>query len=435
MLYKGVSIHFLSYWLTWMFLPLALLTMLLFMATLYGAKVAAYTIGFLSLSPLWSEHQWMNSPQALVFILIPLIFLALLSKRHITSFMLILCCMATHTIGMISLFCLLLYAIHSKAQRKPILILLGIMLLLGLPLFWLIIQRIKFNEILAIGFKQGDFITSVKESFRIMASMKNQNHVFLGWLAFAGLITCYVRRGKFLILPSCFFALLPLSWTQQDVRFWSMPAITIFSLLGAVFFGIVHEKIEKIKFGKIIGVGFFIAVFILANFLFYRLPNIAIQLKTPTLVYMNKPDIWFYPKIYSMKEKARIIELVKEHVAPDEFFYLHGSYYFNYYISANSQRSAFIPKTREELPGNIKLVIERFNAPSADYDFLEKVNEEFDFSAYILKDSVKAAKNIMPKPLIKTEQILKIFMAMGIIMLMDLLNLPRLALRTIRRRL
>ena len=435
MLDKGISIHFLSYWLTWIFLPLALLTMFLFMATLYGARIAAYAIGFLSLSPLWAEHQWMNPPQSLVFILIPLIFLALLSKRYIAAFILILCCMATHTIGMVILLCLLLYAIHSKAQRKPILILLGIMLLLGLPLFWLIIQRIKFNELFSIGFAHGNIISSAKEALKTMLSIKNQNYVFLGWLALAGLVTCYVKRGKFLILPSYFFALFPMAWIQQEVRFWGMPAITIFCLLGAVFFGTVHEKIEKIKFGKIIGLGFFIAVLISANFLFYRLPNIAIQLRTPTLVFMNKPGIWYYPRVYSMKEKARIIELVKEHVAPDEFFYLHGSYYFNYYISANSRRSAFIPKTREELPGNIKLVIERFNAPSPDYTFLEKVNEEFDFSAYILKDSVKTAKNIMPKPLIKTDKIRKIFIAMGIIILIDLFNLPCLAFKTIRRRL
>ena len=205
-----------------------------------------------------------------------------------------------------------------------------------------------------------------------MASIKNQNHVFLGWLAFAGLIVCYIKRSRFLILPCLFFALLPLAWTQQEIRFWGMPAITIFCLLGGVALGSLHDAIEaRLPIRSrasiaIIGVGFFIAVLISAGFLFYRLPNIAIQLKTPTLVFMNKPDIWYYPRIYSMKEKARIIELVKEHIAPDEFFYLHGSYYFNYYIAANSQRSAFIPKTREELPGNIKLVIERFNAPSPD---------------------------------------------------------------------
>jgi hypothetical protein len=133
-----------------------------------------------------------------------------------------------------------------------------------------------------------------------------------------------------------------------------------------------------------------------------------------------------------MKEKERIIELVKEYVAPDEFFYLHGSYYLNYYIAANSQRSSFIPKVREELPGNIKLVIERFNAPSSDYTFLEKVNEEFDFSAYILKDASKALKVKMSIPLIKTGQIKIVFMVLGALILIDLFNLPRIVVK--RRR-
>jgi hypothetical protein len=159
----------------------------------------------------------------------------------------------------------------------------------------------------------------------------------------------------------------------------------------------------------------------ISGFLFYRLPDISLQLKIPTLVFLNKPGTWYYPRIYSMKEKERIIELVREHVAPDEFFYLHGSYYLNYYLAANSQRSAFIPKIREELPGNIKLVIERFNAPSPDYKFLEKVNEEFDFSAYILKDSQKAVKVKIPKPLIKTRDLSLIFLGMAILILADLL--------------
>ncbi|HAZ10654.1 MAG: hypothetical protein A2047_04170 [Omnitrophica bacterium GWA2_41_15] len=432
MLSKGASIYFLSYWLTWIFLPLAFLTMLVFMYSLYGARITAYAIGLLSLSPIWSEYQWMNPPQSLVFILIPLIFLALLAKRYIVTFILILCCMMTHTIGMAILPCLLLYAIHSKARRRSSLILLSIMLFLGLPLFWLIIQRIKFNELSAIGFMHGNFIYSAKEFFKAMFSIKNQNHVFLGWLAFAGLVICYVKRGKFLILPSYFLALLPIALTQQNIRFWGIPAITIFSLLGGVFLGTVHEGLEKIKFGKIIGVGFFISVLVISGILFYRLPNIALQLKIPTFVFLNKPDAWYYPKVYSMKEKERIIELVKEHVAPDESFYIHGSYDFNHYVAANSYRSSFIPKTQEDRPMNIKLIVERFNPPSSDYNFLEKVNEEFDFSAYILKDASKALKVKMSIPLIKTGQIKIVFMVLGALILIDLFNLPRIVVK--RRR-
>jgi len=432
MLSKGVSIYFLSYWFTWIFLLLAFLTMFVFMYSLYGAKISAYAIGFLSLSPIWMEQQWMNPPQSLVFILIPLIFLALLYKRYIAGLILILCCMATNTIGLFILPCLLLYAIHDRSQRKSALILLGIILLLGTPLFWLVAQRMKYDEIFQSALINNNPIAAIKESWSVMFNIKSQNHVFLGWLAFMGLIVCYIRRGKFLILPSYFFALLPLAWTSQDIRFWGMPAITIFSLLGAVFFGTIHEILEKIKFGKIIGVGFFISVLVISGILFYRLPNIALQLKIPTLVFLNKPDTWYYPRIYSMKEKERIIELVKEHVQPDEFFYLHGSYYLNYYIAANSQRSAFIPKIREELPGNIKLVIERFNAPSSDYTFLEKVNEEFDFSAYILKDASKALKVKMSIPLVKTERIKIVFMVLGALILIDLFNLPRIVVK--RRR-
>ena len=448
MLAAGASIHFLTYWLTWLMLPLSFLTMLFFSLRLYGARAALYTISLVSLAFIWTDRHLTNPAQSLAMILIMLVFLALVHKRYIVAFILSLCCMTSHTMGLIVAPCLLLYGIHQRRERKPVFIMLGLMAVSVALIFLIAGLKARAQGVSFIGadFKTGMALKfealganifssniggEIKESLRALFNIKDQNHVFLGWLAVAGLITCYARRGKFLILPSIFLALFPIAWTGAKVRFWGMPAIAIFSLLGGVFLAQVHERIERIKAGRILGLGFFILVFIASHFLFYHMSGVSIHLKTPTLVYLNRPDIWQHPRVFAMKEKERIIELIKEKVAPDEFFYIHGSYYFNNYAAANSQRSAFIPEGADYKSQGIKLIVERFNAPSSDYVFLEKVNEEFDFSAYVLADGLSAAKIKVPKPFITIRQLKMIFMAMGVLILVDLLNLQRIVVRKI----
>ncbi|MBU4376757.1 MAG: hypothetical protein KKD29_04685, partial [Candidatus Omnitrophica bacterium] len=443
MLERGAGIYFLTYWLTWLMLPLSFLIMLFFSVRLYGLRAGLYTISLVSLAFLWTDKHLTNPAQSVAMILIMLVFLALVYKRYIAAFILSLCCMASHTLGLIIVPGILLYGIHQRRQRKSVFIMLGIILLLGAFLLGTIFidnnlrvaMAVKFQALGANIFSR-DLKGEIIGSLRTMLDVKNQNHVFLGWLALAGLVICYIRRGKFLILPSIFLAFFPIAWTGDKIRFWGMPAVTIFSLLGGVFLAQVHERLERIntintigvrlpygsrtpivKPGKILGLSFFIIVFIVSHYLFYHMSDIDIHLKTPTLVYLNRPSIWHHPRVFAMKEKKRIIELIKENVAPDEFFYLHASYYFNNYAAANSRRSAFIPVGVDYKSQGIKLIVERFNAPSDEYSFLEKVNEEFDFSAYVLKDSTKPAKVKISKPLVTIKQLQIAFMVMGALVL------------------
>ncbi|MBI3990820.1 MAG: hypothetical protein HY350_01600, partial [Candidatus Omnitrophica bacterium] len=217
MLAHGAGIHFLTYWLTWLMLPLSFLTILFFGLRLYGTRASLYTITLLSLAFLWTDKHLTNPSQSLAMILIMLVFLALVHKRYITAFILILCSMAAHTMGLIVVPCILLYGIHDKQKRKPIFIMLGAMLVL-LFLFFLI-AMIKLDgsiakfinnnfkvaiadkfEVLGANIFSRDIKGEIAESLWAMFDAKNQNHVFLGWLALAGLITCYMKRGAFLIL-------------------------------------------------------------------------------------------------------------------------------------------------------------------------------------------------------------------------------------------
>ena len=441
MLALGASIYFLTYWLTWLMLPLSFLIMLFFSFRLFGARVGLYAISLVSLPFIWTDRHLTNPAQSLTMILIMLVILCLVYKRYITAFILSLCCMATHTMGLIVMPCIFLYGIHERHKRKPVFIMLGLMALLAVVVFFAGLLKSNaqglysidadFNPALATKFHDmganlftRNLGSAILGSFKSLFSVKDQNHVFLGWLAVAGLIICYMKRGKFLILPSMFLAFFPIAWTGSKVRFWGMPAITIFSLLGAVSLAAIHGRLENMRSGKVLGVAFFILVFIASHFLFYNMSDVSKHLKTPTMVYLNKPDMWHHPRVFAMKEKERIIELVKENVEPDEFFYIHGSYYFNNYVAANSFRSAFIPEGVDYTSQGIKLIVERFNAPSNEYSFLEKVNEEFDFSAYVLADASRAAKVTVPRPLVSIGQLNIGFIVMGGLILADIF-IPR----------
>lgn len=432
----GASKVFLTYWWSWMMLPLSFIAVLLFTYRAYGPAVSLYSVILMGLSPVWLEKQWGMPPQALVYVLTPLVFWALAEKRFIIAMLLTVCCAATHFTGIFLLPFLLIYGLQSHEARKPVLIMLGALLILGLPFTGFIFQRFKHAQI-SIGFSNGALLNSIKAAFYKMLDIKTTFHVYLGWLALAGLaVTCF-RRKKFLILASYFIAIFSMAWTSQEMRFWTTPALFIFPLLGGVALGSAHEAIEKVKFGKLTGFLFFILIFLGANAAFYYASDRYPQTKIPTLVYLKSPEVWQRPKLtITAEDREKITMLVNENVKKDEFFWIYSSNNVNSYIAMRTGRSTIKSITLEQnamtLREGIKLIVSR-DLPSSDYAMLDKINNEYN--AYILADDSKAAKVKTPKPLVTVGQIRKIFIAIGIIILIDLFNLPRLALTTMGVRL
>ncbi len=425
MLSAGISAYFLTYWLSWAFLPLSFLAVLLFAYNVYGRRAALYSVMLLGLSPVWMEKMWGAPPQALVYILTPLIFLALAKERYVAVFILTVCAMAAHFTGLFLLPFLFLYSLQNKKQRKSVFILLGVLFLISFPLVLFGIQRIKEIH-LSVGFSRSTLIDSIKWSFHRVFDIKGQLHVFLGWLAMLGLVVSYLKRKQFLILPSYFFAILPMAWTGQEIKFWGVPSLFIFSLLGGVALDRVEGLARTVR-TAIIGLLFFIFIFLGSHWLFYHASNWPVQVKTPTLAYLRNPSIWLHPKLtFSMADRERITKLVKENVRDDEFFWIESSNNINNQVALNSRRSTVASKTLQEnaltLVKGIKLVVANL-APSEDYILLEGIDN--GFNAYILRDPSTAAKVNIPGAILKTWQLGIIFSALGALILLDIFNVFR----------
>jgi len=417
----GAGTSFLTYWMSWSFFPLSLIAVLLFAYRAYGARIALYSVMLLALSPVWMEKQWGMPPQALVYVLTPLVFWALVEKRFVAATILTLCTMATHFTGLFLLPFLFLYGAQSREQRRPVFIMLAVILLLGSPFIVFMLQRIRTTE-LPLGFSSHAF----RGALRHMFDLKDTFHVYLGWLAVIGLAVCYFKRKRFLILPCYLLAGFPLACSNWGMRFWVAPAFFIFALLGGVALGGLHRVVERMRFGKLAGLAYFVLIFLLAHALFYGLSEEPEFIRTPLLLFLNKPDIWQHPTpIFPQEDRDRMVELVGERVGEKELFWVEYSNNMNNYVALRSNRSTIASITLKEnamtLVDGIKLVVAKA-APSSDYIILDRINEQYN--AYILADGAKAAKITVPKPLLTVRQIQWIFMALGALILIDLL-IPR----------
>jgi len=413
---------FLTYWLSWLLFPLSLITILLFTSKTYGIKTALYTVFLLSLSPLWMEKQWGLPPQAFVFVVTPLIFLALVKERYIIVIVLTLFCMGTHFTGLFLFPFLLLYGLQNKSQRKAIFIILGILLLVSSPFIWFSLRRVS-SQVLLIKLHKSTLINSIMDSFYRLFGMRRQFHVYMGWLAIAGLIICYLKRNKYLILPTYFFVFFPIAWTTQLIRFWGAPALLIFSLLGGVALGTFHNWIERGKRSNTKGLVFLFITLFIGCFLFSYISKLSPQFKTPSIIYLRSPHLWLDPKIlFSMEERQKIIDLVESFVDPDEFFWINSSYNLNNFVAANTTRSTVLSPKIGVMPEGMRLVVDK-QRPSSDYILLDEVNQQFN--AYILTKPDRAAKVLKPKPLIRTKCLVVILSFFCLLIVIDLFGLSK----------
>lgn len=441
----GFSVSFIIYWLSWVFLPLFLISFFIFTYYAYGMKAAAYAMFFLTLSPILIDNQLGRSPQALVLFLTPLIFLALLKNRYITVIILTLLCMATNYLGMFLALFLFIYALHEKNRRRPALLTLGAIILISSPfiflsLQWLIKSKTLFMESsgggftpllcfrsrFLLAFAQGAILPSVKNSLLYLFDIRRSFHSYLGYLAVIGTVICYFKRGKFMILPSYFFAYFSIAFTNQEIRFWGACCLFIFSLLGSVTLLTCHDWIEKRKHGQAKGILFFVFVLFLGSMFFYAVSGSVPIVKTPAVISLsslNIPKNQDKPLSNDSFNMIKIMRIVKKQVREDEFFWINSSHNINNFISANTRRSVILstPQNAGVVPAKgIKLVVDK-NNPSEDYIFLEKIN--YEFNAYILKNIGQAAKVKIPPPLLKTKQLVFIFVIICLIIILDIFGI------------
>lgn len=409
---------FLTYWWSWAMLPLSFITVLLFISMAYGARAGLYSVMLLALSPVWIEKQWGMPPQALVYVLTPLALLAVAKRRYLIAAILTICCAATHFTGLFLVPFLFLYGLQNRLARKPIFITLALLALVGSPFIWFIFQRFEHTGLSVV-------FSGVRAAVNKLFEVKTSFHVYMGWLAVAGLVVCYRKRKEFLVLPSYFLASFPLAMiSPHSMRFWTAPALFIFSLLGGVALGSAHDNIDGSprKARKICGLLFFVFVFLSANVFFYYASDRYPQTKIPSLAYLKMPGVWQRPGLtIDAQDRDRIAVLVDKYVAEDEFFWIESSNNVNNYMAMRTGRSTVksitLDKNAMTLNEGIKLVVTR-EVPSKDYALLGMVDDEYD--AYILADPAKAAKVIVPKPIITLRQIQWGFMAMAVLILADL---------------
>lgn len=418
LLSAGVPLGFISYWASWSFFPLSLLAVLIFMAGVYGSRAGFYAVLLLSLSPVWMEKQWGLPPQALVFIFSPLVLLALDKKRYVAASVLILACMFTHVSGIALFFFLPLYALHRKGERKALLTVAALLLIAGLPALWFGLQRLK-SGVSGMAFSGIPVRQAFNELWQRSLSIKGQFHSYLGYLALPGLVLCYIKRGKFLLISSYALVFLAFILTPHALRFWSGGAIFIFSLLGAVTLSVIHERIEaSMPGGKLVGLIFFITVLFLAHYLFSFKSQLPDFVKTPNIIYLRSPQLWQKSKpVFSLNDRDALARVIREHSQEDEFFWINSSSNINNYISAFSSHSAVYTKFGQ-MPQGMKVIVSG-QAPGADYTFLEKINNLFN--AYLLKDASKAAHFRMPQPLLKIWALRAILLIMLLLIISDII--------------
>lgn len=416
LLSAGVSIFFISYWLSWLFLPLSLFTAWLFIHKVYGSKPGLYSIALLSLPTVWMTNQWGRPAQALVCVLTPLVFLALAKKRYITTAILTVCCIATHFTGIVLLPFLLVYAFSRQDQRKQVFAILGCLVFSGLFYFWLVRNKLVnfYPEFLS----NSSIKDTIINIFTMLVNPRAVFHGFLGILALLGIVVCYKKKGAYLILPSFFFVSLLLVFYADPMRFWTGPGIFIFSCLGGVAFASLHNFIEA-RQNLIKGLLVSLLILIFSYTLFYvLLRQQSDDVRMPSLLYLVHKESRPSKLTFPLADRFKIIELVKKYTDADEVFRIDSSMNINWFVSVYSLRSTLWANLGD-FPKGIKLAIAKV-LPSNDYSFIASVNEEYN--AYVLNDASKARKISIPRPLLTLKYLYILLMLMFAIVLFDIFS-------------
>jgi len=427
LLRQGVDINFLAKYLVWMLYPMALFSLWFFMCSSFGSRAGFYSLMLYSLPPLLMEKIWGHPPFGVVCVLIPLVFLSLFKRRYIAALILALLGLATHLSAGIILPVLLIYALHSRLQRKPIFILLGFLALSGLPFFWIIVKRVSFlGGFSFLGVSQFLKAITATGAFRTFFDYRGQYYVYLGILGALGAVTCYFRKGRFLLFPSVFIALLlakniaDAGGAAASFRYIQMLPMVFFPMMGGIFLDAAHGRLGRVRFlGRALVVKSLAILFIMivgAYALFYGLSGLAIYNRTPAIVFLNRPEIWLpYKLLFTMEQRARLLRLVEGNVKEDEMIYNSAGANLGSHLSAFSRRSL----TRD-IGAWPKMLVKQEGLPG--YRLLEKMNPQFN--VYVLEDASRAGKVTVPKPLVTIKQLKMIFMALGALILIDLF-IPR----------
>lgn len=408
----GIDISIIGNYFIFALYPLSLFSLWFFMRKIFGGRTAFYSVMLLSLPTLWMEKIWGNSTFGLLMILIPLIFCALLSRRYIVATLLILCSLGTHLAAGMVPAVLLIYALHNREERKAIFIILGLLAILGLPLFWIAWKRVIFFRIFGEGFLSFGSLKDVLARFISFFEFGQKPYVYLGILAALGILFCYRKRGRYLLLPSYFLVVTLLPLRGAFFRYTEINCVLPFCMLGGVFLGEIHKILERGRFALIKGVSISVSIILIAHILFFGLSLRPKYSKTPTIIFLNRPEIWLpYKLLFPMEGRLRIVQLIKDKTDEGDFIYNGASPNLSRMVGAFTRRSV-----TSQTQDGAKMAIAQAQPPG--FDFLEKSNERF--SIYIQNDQSKVKKVNIPPPLVPISSIYWAFMVMVFLMGVDL---------------
>lgn len=425
LLRSGVSVDFLAKYLTWLLYPLALVSFWSFMSVCFGLRLGFYSLALFSLPPLSMEKIWGHPPFGLFCVLLPLVFLSLFKKRYLTASVLILVSLATHAVAGIILLVLFIYALHSREQRKPVFLLLAIIAVLSSPIFLMMLKRISFYSFFSWkGLVQVSKAWLNLDGLTTFFDYSRRYYVYLGILAALGGLVCYFRKGKYLLFPSFFIALLVTDSIIRTggeagpFRYNQILPMIIFPMLGGVFLDEIHSQLEHTgffsRFLALKNFGILLTLIITIHLLFYALSQQPRYNRAPTIVFLRWPAIWLpYKLLFTMEQRSRLLELIEKNVAENETVYNAAGMNLTNMLSAFSRRSF-----TQDLTVSPKLLI-REEAVTG-YRLLEKMNPQFKL--YILKEKDKAGKAALPRPVLSYRWISNGFILLGILIILDLVH-------------
>ncbi len=208
--------------------PLILVSMWWAMRKLFGPRAAFYSLVLLAVPYAFFYQAGITIAASLVLVLTPLLFLALEKSRKVAAALLLALCLYSHLVlGHLTALALFVYMLHRRDYWKRITGVLVAAYLLYLP--W------------------GIVVLSNLDSFSVSEPGMGNDfslHVFLWGLAAAGVVTCYLRRRQYFLLPAYIISMVPIAFFYPH-RFWEGHVFLPLAMLGGVALDRFHAFLRR----------------------------------------------------------------------------------------------------------------------------------------------------------------------------------------------
>lgn len=414
LLASGISKFAIANYMTWFLYPVSFLSLWLFMRNVFSGRAGFYAVLLLSVPAVWLEKMWGYQANALLLIITPLALWAMSSRRYFIAVILVLICLITNVSGVFVALTLIIYAFLRPKENKFMLWLFLVIAIIAVPIILVTFKRIYEYHFLAKSL-----------SFSPLAITKiispHQYYGFLGVTGVAGFILCFLLKENYFILTAYFLANLPPLLLNYEYRFW-LNILLPLVMLSAVALSKLHEKITRLKKGYLYGTFFFITVILLSNILFTESAPFLEKEKQSALMTMAFPRLWTkYQLLVTQEEKLELVEAIKNNSAKYETFFVDSNENVIKMLSALSDR---FWSTDIEAGNRIIIVKE----PKSGLNIIKKIGI---FYVYKQTDESKIKKIIIPKPLITIALLKTIFLIIGLLILIDIFNLPNMIARNL----